>query len=133
MRAWMAAETDARVLLGGKLSGYMGRYPGIAEEALLSLRAGKPIYLLGGFGGCARALADAVMGRKPAALIREFQERDPAYREMVAAHDAIPGVDPVDYEGLVGELERLGLGGLSALRAVHVRLAHDLDVRFARR
>ena len=96
----------------------MGRYPGLAEEALLALRAGKPFYLLGGFGGCARALADAVLDREPTALTREFQERDPAYRDMVAAHDAIPGVGRVDYEALVGEFRRLGVGGLAALNGL---------------
>ena len=52
MRQLMRDETDARILLGGRLDGYMGCMPGIAEEALLSLQAGQPVFLLGGFGGC---------------------------------------------------------------------------------
>jgi hypothetical protein len=32
--------------------------PGIGEEALCSLEAGKPLFILGGFGGCARDIAE---------------------------------------------------------------------------
>ena len=34
--------------------------PGIAEEALLSLETGQPLYVLGGFGGCARDIAETL-------------------------------------------------------------------------
>lgn len=58
MRRALTDASDARILLGGKISGYKGRMPGIAEEALCSLNAGQPVYLLGGFGGCARDIAE---------------------------------------------------------------------------
>ena len=47
----MRQETRARIVLGGRVAGYKGRMPGIAEEALLSLQAQQPVFLLGGFGG----------------------------------------------------------------------------------
>lgn len=47
-------------MLGGRVAGYKGRMPGIAEETLLSLRARQPVFLLGGFGGCARGIAEAI-------------------------------------------------------------------------
>ena len=53
-------ETSARVVLGGRIEGYLGSMPGIAEEALLTLQAGRPLYLLGGFGGCARDIAESL-------------------------------------------------------------------------
>jgi hypothetical protein len=34
--------------------------PGLAEEALLSLEARQPLYLMGGFGGCARDVAETM-------------------------------------------------------------------------
>ena len=40
MRQTMLKETSGRVVLGGKVEGYLGSMPGIAEEALLTLRAG---------------------------------------------------------------------------------------------
>ena len=41
---------------GGK--GYGGRYPGVVEEAWRTLEAGKPLYVVGGFGGAAALVAD---------------------------------------------------------------------------
>ena len=60
MRQTMRERIDARILLGGRVEGYRGRLPGIAEEALLSLDSEQPVFLLGGFGGCARDIAEAL-------------------------------------------------------------------------
>ena len=60
MRKTMRECINARILLGGRTEGYKGRMPGIAEEALLSLEAGQPVFLLGGFGGAARDVAEAL-------------------------------------------------------------------------
>lgn len=51
MRRYIQQHTSARVLLGGKRSGFQGEIPGLMEEALLALEAKQPIYLAGGFGG----------------------------------------------------------------------------------
>ena len=55
---------DARIALGGKMGladdandQYEGVMPGIAEEVLLALRAGKPVVCLGAFGGATRDIA----------------------------------------------------------------------------
>ncbi len=66
MRRVMAEDTQARVILGGKTQprtekdgpGYGGRYPGVIEEAWRTLAVGKPLYVLGGFGGAAALVAD---------------------------------------------------------------------------
>lgn len=58
MRELMRAETDARVVLGGRVEDYKGRMPGIAEEALLSLQSQQAVFLVGGFGGCTRDIAE---------------------------------------------------------------------------
>ena len=52
MRKRIVADSDARILAGGKLCGYKGKMPGVLEEFWLSYKADKPIYLMGGFGGC---------------------------------------------------------------------------------
>ena len=65
MRRTMLNETSARVVLGGKIAGYRGSMPGTAEEALLTLQAGKPLYVAGGFGGCARDIAESMELVKP--------------------------------------------------------------------
>lgn len=60
MRKVMCAETDARVALGGRVERYKGIMPGIAEEVLLSLESRRPVFLFGGFGGCAGAIAETM-------------------------------------------------------------------------
>ena len=60
MRTLMREQTDARLALGGKLEGHRGAMPGVAEEALLAIRAKQPVFLVGGFGGCARDIAETL-------------------------------------------------------------------------
>ena len=60
MRKLMCTRTEARIVLGGKLEGYKGAMPGVAEEALLAIGAKQPVFLVGGFGGCARAISEAL-------------------------------------------------------------------------
>lgn len=60
MRRTMLSESDVRIVLGGQVEGYRGVMPGIAEEALLSLKSQQPLFLLGGFGGCARDIAESL-------------------------------------------------------------------------
>lgn len=60
MRRIVCAESDALVALGGRVDGYIGVMPGIAEEALLALEARKPVFLMGGFGGCACGIAETM-------------------------------------------------------------------------
>lgn len=68
LRRVLTDASDARIVLGGPVSGFKGRMPGIAEEALCSLSAGQPLYLLGGFGGCARDIAEELhlVAQRPA-------------------------------------------------------------------
>ena len=60
MRELMCAQTDARIVLGGKLEGYKGTMPGVAEEVLMALATKQPVFLIGGFGGCTRAIAETL-------------------------------------------------------------------------
>ena len=61
MRLFMAADEDARVVLGGKTHGYAGHFPGIAEETLYSLLAGNPVVGLRCFGGCADEVVETLL------------------------------------------------------------------------
>lgn len=53
MRKVTSDVSDARVVLGGKVVGFGGAAPGVAEEAALTATLGKPLYIAGGFGGAA--------------------------------------------------------------------------------
>ena len=56
LRIFITEQLDpgCRICLGGKTTEYMGGEPGVMEEARLALRFGKPLYLMGGFGGASR-------------------------------------------------------------------------------
>lgn len=58
MRERSAKEADLRIVWGGTIEGAKGWMAGILEEVACSLAHNKPILILGGFGGCARLLAD---------------------------------------------------------------------------
>ena len=60
MRRHMLKQTKARIIIGGKTKEYLGSMPGIGEEALLSLKAEQPLFVIGGFGGCARDIAEVL-------------------------------------------------------------------------
>ncbi|MBB3139139.1 hypothetical protein FHS26_006925 [Rhizobium pisi] len=75
MRHTMLAETHARIILGGRVDKFKGDMPGIAEEALYSLQAKQPLYVMGGFGGCARDVAEAIGVLEPNG-VREWPGRE---------------------------------------------------------
>jgi len=52
---------SARIMLGGRVTSFSGFLPGLFEEALVSLEKRCPLYILGGFGGAAEALARSVL------------------------------------------------------------------------
>lgn len=70
MRTETTRLADARVVLGGQVDGYRGRMPGVAEEVLLTLQARKPVFLLGGFGGCALDISEK-LGLAKKRFVRE--------------------------------------------------------------
>ncbi|WP_041938012.1 hypothetical protein [Gallionella capsiferriformans] len=70
MRHVILSQSHARIVLGGRVDQYKGVMPGIAEEALLSLKARQPLFLLGGFGGCARDIAEMLGIIEPWAVSR---------------------------------------------------------------
>lgn len=74
-RPEMVPRIDAKVILGGKLEKFSGWLPGIFEEALLALENNVPLYILGGFGGAAEVLGQALLStssNRPEALTKEW-------------------------------------------------------------
>lgn len=53
MRHQAEKNANARILVGGKTTGFSGCMPGIMEELLIALNYKHPVYLIGGFGGAA--------------------------------------------------------------------------------
>lgn len=115
MRNEMNQKTNARVLLGGQITGFKGKYPGLLEEALLALRSGRPLYLVGGFGGCTRLIIEALKGRLPDAFTEAFQIKDPVYKaivELYRAEAAEKKTTAIDYAGELQFLKSKGVAGL---------------------
>ncbi|UWQ83116.1 hypothetical protein [Leisingera caerulea] len=79
LRTFMTANTDARIVIGGKRAGFQGSMPGIFEEVLFSLERKQPLYLAGGFGGAA---LDVIRKMRP-----EYAEWFPPAHDMPVPDD----------------------------------------------
>lgn len=114
MREEMNKELDARILIGGAVQNYKGKYPGLLEEVCMAFRDGKPLYLLGGFGGCTKAITEALLGNKPRELTGDFQFSNYDYSEMVEEYNS-KNVDSqsIDYDNILIFLEEKGIGSLN--------------------
>ena len=58
----MEDECDARIFIGGKISGYKGKCPGVLEEFLIATASTHPVYLVGAFGGVTHDIIQALQG-----------------------------------------------------------------------
>ncbi|HWB01728.1 MAG TPA: TIR domain-containing protein [Verrucomicrobiales bacterium] len=130
MRAELAQVCDARIVLGGGLQSFLGLYPGIAEEAYESVRrAGKPLYILGGFGGAARAVYETLTGTGggEAALLDAChrvwaQGRKEANREHNRLVNKLrKRAFKFDPEAMIRKFKNLRLAGLSRLNGLSPR------------
>lgn len=84
MRTNLINEIDAVIIMGGKVTGYKGKYPGILEEFLIASNLKKPIYILGGFGGASKEIIQLVKGgdSKVFEEKEQFKENNSFYMEM---------------------------------------------------
>lgn len=62
MRQEMESHIDARIILGGRITGFKGYMPGLYEEATNAAKVNHPIFLLGGFGGASARLIQMIKG-----------------------------------------------------------------------
>ena len=116
MREAMADACDARVLLGGQTRGFSGGMPGLVEETLLALERQQPVFLIGGMGGCARVIIDAILGQQPAELTVEYQtdgKQFADYKRFLEEQAAQQHPVQVDYPAMVARLNAAGIDGLN--------------------
>ncbi len=124
-----APRLDARIVLGGLRSDFGGFMPGVLEETLYSLEQGHPVFILGGFGGAAAVLADAILdSASPPELTPEYHRSSLRFRRLeqgLRAHGEAARVDE-----LFGRLGR----AVSKVRADMVAgLKNGLDAEQNRR
>ncbi|MDA8347926.1 MAG: TIR domain-containing protein [Pseudomonadota bacterium] len=115
MRQRQTDEVAARVVVGGRVGpagdGYRGRMPGVLEEALLGIRAERPVYLIGAFGGCARLVLDALDGVHRSELTWAHHQALPHAEDLKKLY-AERGIQWDDYETIATELKTCGIAGL---------------------
>ncbi len=129
MRDRMNSDIGARVVLGGRVSGQQGLYPGIAEESVLALRSHTPLYVVGGFGGCARLVASSLGGARPVEMSLDYQlKHTPRYPELAGAATAV-GKGPT-FDELMVAFAATGVKGLhnGLDESENKRLMHTDDV-----
>lgn len=116
MRERQTREVFARVVVGGKLGGatnaYLGRMPGVLEEALLGIRAQRPVYLVGAFGGCARLILDAFDGIERTELTTNYHLALPQGTELKQLYET-HNVNWDEFESIADELRACGFSGLN--------------------
>jgi SLOG cluster2 len=99
----------ARILLGGKADSYTGFLPGIFEEALVTLQLQRPTYILGGFGGAAEMLANAMLAtgndRPKELTLAWHMDRNPAL--VTLQESARQFAAPTNLGGLENSLDTL--------------------------
>ena len=126
MREAQTADVEARVVLGGKagptitaqaeggrtVSWYASRIPGVLEEILCSMKVNQPVYLVGGFGGCARIVADLIQGKSRQEVTWEFQKDAPNAPEMRELYHT-KGMEWWGYTDMEKFIKECGYDGLN--------------------
>lgn len=131
MREQQSSQTMARIVIGGKVgptetaqpnggrqqSWYTGRIPGVVEEAISTLQAGRPLYLCGAYGGAAALLIDLIEGRTRDEFTWDYQKQAPHAEAMREIYDQ-EGGQWFDYPEMAKYLSDLGVSGLSRLNGL---------------
>ncbi|RKR08993.1 hypothetical protein C8C83_0592 [Flavobacterium sp. 90] len=118
MRIQMAKDCSARILVGGKTTNYLGYVPGVIEEALYTLKEGKPLFLVGGFGGATERLIRLIKGEVIEDLTNEFQYNTEFLLEFKNYVNS--KCDYTDFEILKAELSKFDVQKISELNGLSI-------------
>lgn len=113
MREQLDRTIDARLVVVGRGIGSSGAVPGIFEETLVALRGETPLFLVGGFGGVAVPLIEAMTDGTTDVFTREAQSAHPGLADFYTYLDQIGRAELADFEAMVAELHAAGLAGLN--------------------
>lgn len=77
-----AESSVARVAIGGSMTTHKGRMPGVADEVVISLAMGHPLYIAGGWGGAAEEIGRllALGGTRSGEVDVAFSSDDDTFR-----------------------------------------------------
>ena len=130
MRQAMTTKIDARIVLGGRISKFMGKYPGIIEEAYLTIKSEKPVYLCGGFGGATAVIIEALLNKSSEKWNLNYYSNDNTYLNTVNLFNQNQSDEPVDYQKIFDFFQRKGINGLNNGLTVseNERLFHTIHI-----
>ena len=113
MRTEMERVAKCRIIAGGKLSCFKGKMAGILEEFTIARRMRHPVYIVGGYGGCAQLLSAVVEGKDNVDKFIRIAFESASYKELFSYYENIDS--PVDYAEVesYAKLDRLLDNGLS--------------------
>ena len=78
----MIESSVARIIVGGKVSGFSGYMAGVVEEFKLSVEKSHPVFVVGGFGGAAQMIAQLLEGHVTSKDFLNKALEDPYYKEL---------------------------------------------------
>lgn len=124
MRKEMDRNTDARIFIGGRLSGFKGKMAGIVEEFLISAQSHRPIYLIGGFGGATTAIVNILEGKT--VDLKTQAEQSASYKSFVEYYNE-NNDDKIDYNNICQTISKYTFdNGLSDDE--NKRLCHSTNI-----
>lgn len=112
MREKMENNSDARIVLGGRTHGFKGKYAGILEEYLIAKNKGNPIYLLGGFGGVSKIIADILEKKLPESCLLEQANMDASYSDFVSYYNTKESHSTINYHAIFNDIADGGIASL---------------------
>jgi hypothetical protein len=112
MREEMTTVMDIKIIAGGKTENFSGKYPGVLEEVYLALESDIPIYLIGGFGGVAKKIANLLSGNIPKEFSIEHQSQNNSFKTLYAYYKTKDEEDEINYERINNLFIEKGIDGL---------------------
>lgn len=112
MRNKMISNSDARIIIGGKINNYLGKMPGIIEEALIAIEHDKPLYLIGALGGASKEVINAFRGGSFSFMENEFHNSE-NYKSFQNYYNEHKPNNPLNLESVCAKIKEYGLEKLS--------------------
>ena len=126
MRTEMERVAKCRIIAGGKLSCFKGKMAGILEEFTIARRMGHPVYIVGGYGGCAQLLSAVVEGKENVDAFIRIASESASYKDLISYYDSIDS--PVDYTEVESYAKLDGLLDNGLSEEENRRLFHSVNI-----
>lgn len=118
MREYMNKSCDARVYLGGKITGFKGKYPGVLEEFVIALKEKQPIFLIGAFGGVTKQIIEILDEHDASIFDKDYMAANDDYQELIEQFNQKSSQEPINYQNIKETIHNLGWKGISELNGL---------------